>query len=162
MESARTGEILPVSEIKRAIEPSAGGGFEAGGAGFHVVLRVEVGTRRVGRAGGVDDGEMALIVERLERGKSGVQAEVAVKIDSGVVAGAGTRDGDGRAEIVVGLFGVRDDDVEAIGGTALEDGYEHFFAASGSILRIEGAFEPNRSSTDADHGEGGIAKEDAA
>src|SRR5262249_1414841 len=52
-------------------------------AGLHVVLRVEVRARGVGRAGGVDDGEMLLIVERLGRGERRGKPEEAIEIDGG-------------------------------------------------------------------------------
>src|ERR1039458_9587788 len=42
--------------------------------------------------------------------------------------GGGPRDGDGGAQLVIGRVAVGDDDVEAIGRAALEDGDEDFLA----------------------------------
>ena len=54
-------------ERKRTIQPSVFCGFHAGRSGLHEVLRVEVRTGRVGRAGGMHDGEMSLVPEGLQR-----------------------------------------------------------------------------------------------
>jgi hypothetical protein len=99
-----------------AVEPAVFSALDAGRAGFHEVLRVEVGAGHVGRAGGVDDGEMALIVERLEGRERGMQAEEAVEIDDLIL-----RDGDAGAHGVVVLLAIGNDDVEAVGCAALED-----------------------------------------
>ena len=116
--------MAQVFGLQRAVEPAILRALDAGRAGLHVVLRVEVGAGRVGRARGVDDGEMALIVERLEGCERGMQAEEAIEIEHLVL-----RDGDGGAHGVVVLFAVGDDDVEAVGGAALEDDDQ---AAAGS------------------------------
>ena len=53
-----------------------------GVAALHVVLRVEVRPRVVGRSARVDDGERRASPERLERRQPRVQAEEAVEIDA--------------------------------------------------------------------------------
>ena len=63
--------------------------FTPGVRGLHVVLRVEVRARAVGRAGGVDDGELLRVPQRLERREPRVQAEEAVEIDRAVGARSG-------------------------------------------------------------------------
>src|ERR1035437_3776210 len=52
---------------QRAIHPAVLGGLAAGRAGFHVVLRVEVGSRRVRGTHRIDDGQLLLVEQRLER-----------------------------------------------------------------------------------------------
>ena len=64
----------------------------------------------------MNDGEMALVVERLEGCERRMQAEEAIEIEHLVLG-----DGDAGAHGVVVLFAVGDDDVEAVGGAALED-----------------------------------------
>ena len=102
--------------LQRAVEPAVLRALDAGRAGFHVVLRVEVGAGHVGRAGGMDDGEMALVVERLEGRERGMQAEESVEIEDLVL-----RNGDAGPHGVVVLFAIGHDDVEAVGGAALKD-----------------------------------------
>jgi hypothetical protein len=68
--------------LQGAVEPAVFSALDAGRAGLHEVLGVEVGAGHVGRAGGVDDGEMALIVERLEGRERGMQAEEAVEVET--------------------------------------------------------------------------------
>jgi hypothetical protein len=62
-EGAKGGVFLgmamaQVFSLQGAVEPAVFSALDAGRAGFHVVLRVEVGAGHIGRAGGVDDGEM--------------------------------------------------------------------------------------------------------
>ena len=66
---------------QRAIQPAVGGGLQAGRAGLHVILRIEVRARGIGRAGGVHDREMLLIPQRLQRRERRMQPEEAVEID---------------------------------------------------------------------------------
>jgi hypothetical protein len=61
--------------VERTVEPSVFSGFHAGSAGLHKILRIEVRTRGVGRSGGMNDGEMLLLPERLKRRERGMQAE---------------------------------------------------------------------------------------
>ncbi len=75
--------------LEGAVEPAILRGLDAGRAAFHVVLRVEVRAGGVGRAGGVDDGEVAPIVERLEGCHGRVEAEEAVEVQD--LASAGWR-----------------------------------------------------------------------
>ena len=64
MAMARTGEICSFAPAASArfSQPSAGG-FETRSAGFHIILRIEMRARRIGRAGGVHDGEVAGVVD---------------------------------------------------------------------------------------------------
>ena len=58
---------LAAQIMQGAVQPAIFGGFHAGRAGFHEILRVEMRARGIGRAGGVHDGEMTLLPQRLER-----------------------------------------------------------------------------------------------
>ena len=70
----------------RAIQPAVIGGFEARRAGFHVVLRIEVRARGIGRAGSFDNCQLLRIPERLQSPQPRMQPEVAVEIDGRSVA----------------------------------------------------------------------------
>jgi hypothetical protein len=104
---------------------------------------------------------MLLVEERLERGKRGVQPEEAIEIDGGIgLAGrVGSRagDGDGRAQVVISLFAVRNYYVQPVGSAALEYGDQNFLASGRGACGIECALEPQRRGAHADHGERGIA-----
>ena len=119
---AEGGVFLTAAKVfclQGAVEPAVAGALDAGGAGFHEVLGVEVGAGAVGRSGGVDDGQMPLLEERLERGHGWVQSEEAVEVEDLIL-----RDGDGGPHGVVVRFAPGDDDVEAVGCSALEDNDE--------------------------------------
>ena len=77
-------------------QPAVRRALHAGRARLHVVLRVEVRARGVGRAAGVHRGEPPLVPERLERRQRRMQAEEAVEID-GAVAARRARDRDAAA-----------------------------------------------------------------
>ena len=135
-DTARTGDTLPAAlGSARFIQPSCVR-LAAGRAGFHVVLRVEVRARRVGRTDRIDNRQMLLVEQRLERRERGMQSEEAVQVDRGVVVLAwvagGPRDRDGRAQVVVGLLAVRHHDVQAVGRAALEDRDQNFLARAGA------------------------------
>ena len=87
MATARNGDApgRGVAWSPRASQPS-GGALHAGRSRFHVVLRVEVRARGVGRAAGVDHGEPARVPQRLERRQRRVQAEEAVEVERGLGA----------------------------------------------------------------------------
>ena len=59
--------VGPPFGAQHAVQPAVRGALHAGCAAFHVVLRVEVRTRRIVRAAGVDDGEGSLLPQRRER-----------------------------------------------------------------------------------------------
>ena len=161
--TARNGEAFSSgTEATRAIEPAVFGGFDAGRAGLHEILRVEMRARGIGRAGGVNDGELVFVKERLEWREAGVQAEEAVEIDRGVgAAAAWLRNGDGWAQAVIVWFGEWDDDVEAVGGAALEEDDELFFAGGGGSGG-DGALQECGHGAEADHGDAALLQEIAA
>ena len=61
------GRVIGWKIMQGAVQPAIVGDLEAGRAGFHIVLRIEMGARGVGRTGGVHDGEMFLFPERFKR-----------------------------------------------------------------------------------------------
>jgi hypothetical protein len=81
----------------------------------------------------VNDREMALIEERLERGKRRVQAEESIEIENLILG-----DGDAGAHRVIVLLAIGDDNIEAVGGAALED-YDEAAIWCGQSLRHHGA-----------------------
>ena len=155
----------PSGGSARFIQP-LGGGFQPRRARFHVVLRVEVRARGVGRAGGIHDGQVPPVEQRLERRERRVQAEEAIQIDGGVfalvAAADGPRHGDGGPQIVVGLLAVRHHDVQAVGRAALENGHQDLLARRGRVGGIERALEPQRRRARPHHGQRRIAKKNAA
>ena len=62
------------------------------------------------------DGEMLLVPQRFESGHRRMQSEEAVKIDHAL-----PRDGDAGAHVVIRLLAMRHNDVQAVGGAALEE-----------------------------------------
>ena len=149
---------------QRAIEPTVIGSLTAGRPGFHVVLRIEMRTRGIGRTRRVHDGEMLRGVERLERSQRRVQAEEAIEIDRGVLRiGAGrARNGDRRPHAVIARLGVRHDNVQAVGSAALENHHQNFLARGRSICRIERALEPQGRAAHANHSETGVPQKDSS
>ena len=111
-EGAKRGVFLAPAQVFRlqcAIQPAVIGVLNAGCAGLHVVLGVEVRARHVGRAGSVDDGEMSLVVERFEGSHRGMQPEESIEIDDLV-----GRDRNAGTHGVVILLAIRHDDVEPV------------------------------------------------
>jgi len=104
----------------------------AGRAGFHVVLRIEVRPRGVGRSGGVHDRKMLLLPERFKGRHRRMQSEKAVEIEHGFL-----RDVDGRTHGVVARFAVRHNNVESVGGSALKD-HDQTLRANAGIGRAKG------------------------
>ena len=66
---------------QRPIQPAVGSAFEAGRAGLHVILRVEMRARGIGRAYRVHDRQMPRVEHRLERRERRMQSEESVQID---------------------------------------------------------------------------------
>ena len=69
-----------------------------------------------GEPDGMDNGEMALFVEWLERRERGMQAEEPVEIDDLILW-----NGDAGPHRVVVLLAIGNHDVQAVGGAALKD-----------------------------------------
>ena len=120
-----------VPRLQVTVQPAVRRALHAGRRRFHVVLRVEMRPRVVGRTAGVNDGELPRVPERLQRREARIESEEAVEIDRGVVAGAGPRDRDARPRPVVFAFAERYDDAQAVDGAALKDRDELLGAAGG-------------------------------
>ena len=105
-----------------AIEPAVVGGFHAGRARFHEILRVKMRARGIGRARRVHDGQLVAVKQRLQRREAGMQSEESVEIDGcgASSAAAGLRNRDGRAHAVVIRLGEGHDDVQAVRRAALK------------------------------------------
>ncbi len=100
------------------------------------------------------DGEMSLIVERLERRERGMQAEKAVEIDDLVL-----RNRDRGPHRVVVLLVIGHNNVEAVGGAALED--NHKTAAGSCRLGHDGADEEAGNRRRARDGERAFVEEES-
>jgi hypothetical protein len=104
----------------------------------------------------MDDREMALLPERLERSERRVQTEETVEIEYRLLWNV-----DAGAHGVVVLLAVRDDDIEAVGGATLKN-YDEALGASGTVGCAEcGPGEEAWDRGGADHGESAVAEEDA-
>src|SRR5687767_7952561 len=98
--------------------------------------------------------QLPAVPDRLQWLKDGVQCEAAVEIES-AVRPAWRRDGDAWTHLVVPRFEERHDDVEAVGGAALEDGQQDLTVAS--FLR-GGAKQPGRGGAPGADGDRGGTK----
>src|SRR5271165_885362 len=85
-----------------------------------------MGAGSVGRARGVNDGEMALVPKRLERRQRGMQSEEAVEIDHLL-----PRNVDAGPHGVIRGLGVGHNNVQAVSSAALENDDEPFVAGTG-------------------------------
>jgi hypothetical protein len=71
------------------------------------------------------DGKLIFLEERRERSERGMEAEEAVEIDRRIVAAVlWLGDGDARTQAVIIGFAEGDDDIETVGGAALEEDNE--------------------------------------
>ena len=143
--------------MERAIQPSIFGDLHARCAGFHKILCIEVGARRVGRAGRMHNGQMLLLPERLERSEGWMQSEESVEIDHRL-----SRNVDAGPHRVILRFGMRYNDVQSIGGATLEN-HDEPLGATAILNRTKGrsgkkAWNGGRP----DDGEGAVAKKNAA
>src|SRR6202522_2340639 len=102
--------------------------MEAGRTGLHVILRVEVRTRGIGRAYGVDNRQVLRVEHGLERRQGGVQSENPVQIDGRVRGAVRLGDSAGGRQLVVTRFSEGDHHVQAIHRATLEDGDQDFLA----------------------------------
>src|SRR5205085_11518703 len=77
-----------------AVQPAIFGAFIAGRSRFHVVLSIEVGACGIGRAGSVNNRQVLLVPQWLERAYRRMQAKETIEIDGAQAAVAGTRNRD--------------------------------------------------------------------
>src|SRR6516165_1673541 len=82
----------------------------------------------VRRTCGVNDRQLAFIVNRFERHERRVQSEITVEIDGALLARRRLFYGNGRPERVISLVLERNDDVESIHAAALEDHHQRLSA----------------------------------
>ncbi len=155
---ARNGEFCGDRRqvVQRTIEPSIFGHFHAGRAGFHEILRIEMRARRVGRSGSVNNGEMALLPQRLKRRQRGMQSEEPIEIDHRFA-----RNVDAGPHRIILRLTVRDYDVEPVSRASLEDDYETL-AARGFDRSERGAGQKAGHGSRPHDGERALANENAA
>src|SRR6266849_8409042 len=88
--------------------------------------------RRIGRACRVDDRELVLVKQRLQRRKARVQAKKSVKVDRRVSPAAlGLRDRNRRTQPVVIWLAERRDDIQTICSAPLKQNDQLFFVRDG-------------------------------
>jgi len=90
-----------------------------GGTILDEELRIEVRTRRIGRARGMDKGELFIVPKRQKAGERRMQPETAVEWQCPLVRPR-TADRYCWAGFVIGLVATRDDDVEAVNSATQE------------------------------------------
>jgi hypothetical protein len=104
----------------------------------------------------MNDGEMTLLPQGLEGRERRMQSEEAVEIEDRLFGNVNT----GTHGVILGLA-VRDDDVESIGRTALED-HDQSLGTSGVLGGSEsGASQETWDRGRTDYGESAVAEEDA-
>ena len=116
-----------VARLQIAIQPAVARALHAGRGRLHVVLRVEVGARGIGRARGVHHRQMTRLPPRRKRRHARVQPEEPVEVE-GSATPARARDRDGGSRRVVAGIAVRHHHVESIHGAPLEDRDEQLLA----------------------------------
>ena len=115
--------------LQRAVEPPVVRGFHARSARLHVILRVEMRTRRIGRADGLHDRELTILKERLQRREARMKTEETVEVKCSVrTAAARLRNRDRRPQMVVIRLSEWNDDVQAVHRAALKQ-HDHLFLA---------------------------------
>src|SRR4030095_11042030 len=120
----------------RGRQPAVGRALDPRCAALHVVLRVEVRARRVGRAARVNDGQRAALRERYERRERRVQREEAVEVEGALALAVLRRlepdrgPHGGVAGIAVGHY-----HAEPVHGAALEDRDQYLAASLGGTSR---------------------------
>src|SRR4051812_4472420 len=120
--------LLRVERLHRAIEPTIFGRLHTRSARLHEVLSIKMRTRFIRRTCGMDDCQVPLVPQRLERVHRGMQSEEAVEIDRRKLRAGGTRNGNRRTHSVVRLLTVRHYEVQTIGSAALEQHDQAFLA----------------------------------
>src|SRR5438552_17234726 len=120
-----------------AIRPAVRGALHPGCARFHVILRVEVTARRIGRADRVNRGEAFVVPQRFERRQTRMQPEMTVEIHD-IRRG----NGDARALLVILRLAVRTEHLQAVDRTALKEADET------RTRGAEGAAQGVRSATE--------------
>jgi hypothetical protein len=64
-----------------SIEPTVGDAFVARGSSLHIVLRVEMGARIVGGPDGMNDCQVPLVIDGLQRAQRRMESEESIQID---------------------------------------------------------------------------------
>ena len=134
-DGAKGGIILPGRSLQVATNPAGVERFVARYASLHKGHGVKVGAAGIDGASSVDNRQMLLIVDLLERGQRWVQAKATIKVD-GAVGASRFGEGDGGAHVVVvGPFGKGGDDAQAIHAAAQKDVDQHIARPRGHAFR---------------------------
>ena len=107
----RNGESPIGLPFKHAIEPTVRRAFDSWRADLHVILRVEMRAGVIRRTGRMNDGQLALIVNILERRQRGVQRIKTIEIDGAFFTRSRLGDGDARPKRIVSAVFEGDDDI---------------------------------------------------
>ena len=140
--------VAQAGDAEVAIQPAVDDRLVARRRAVHEVLRIEVRTRRIGAAGGVEEAEIAALVEAQEIAEGGIQAEEAVERQLGA-----RRHLDGRTARVVEGIARRHHGVESVGRAALEDRHQDRIGARRARRSQPGREEERR------HADGGRVEE---
>ena len=144
---------------KGAIHPAVARRFDPRRPGLHVVLRVEMRARGIGRTRGIDNRHELPIEQRLERSKGRMQPEEPVQIDRCVRdARSGPGDRDRRPQIVVRFLPMRHDDIQSVRRPALKNRDQDLLPRRRGIGGVQRPRQPKRSRAHAHHRQSGIAQ----
>ena len=105
-----------ILRAQRTVQPPVLRSFDARSATFHKVLCVKVGARRVGGTCGMNDGQVARLIERQQRLHGRVKAKGPIQVEHLV-----RLDRNCRPHRVVSLFPVRYNQVQTICCASLEE-----------------------------------------
>src|SRR5207248_1986382 len=135
----------------RAIQPTVVSCFQTGRTRFHVVLSVEVRAGWIRRPYGFHNRELLFVPERFERTQGGMETEMTLEIDRRFLGSIRSWNSDRRAKRIVRRLAVRNDDVQAVHRTALEDYDQDPFTGCRSFFRVKSAPEPTRHRSHSEH-----------
>ena len=127
--TARSGERVPDRLQQSAVHPAIPSCLQTRRSGFHVILRVKMRPRWIGRAHRIDNRQMLRVEHRLQRGERRVQSEEAVQIHRRGGRAIGLRNRERRAKLVVARFAERNNHVQTIHCAALENRHQNLLPA---------------------------------
>ena len=150
--TARNGVAFGLGrDLQGAIQPAIVRRFHARRAGLHVILRVKVRAGGIGRAGRVNDGQLAVVKQRRQRRERRVQAEEAIEVHGGQVAAiARSRNRNRRAHAIIVRLAERHHDVQAVRGAALKQ-HDEFLLAGTCSRRSNRALQKCRERAHSQH-----------
>ncbi len=127
--------LVLVGHLQIAVQPAVLRALDPWRGRLHVILRVEVRARAVGRPARLHDRKRAIVPERLQRRHAGMKTEEPVEIDGRPLGTAGPRHRNRGTDTVVLGFAVGHDHVQSVDRAALKDGDQQLAPRAGRFDR---------------------------